>query len=285
MRTLTRTSQDLNSGRLRDKIRTIFWDVDGTLFHKVDAIKQEHKLLLYNAFVICRTAGMDRNPFRIRENMVFRSLAEVPDQIKREYDALLRDVKKNPNGKYGSNGHLFIGEFGLDQTYVAKVISTIDYGKFLTRDESLIQMFEFFKRCCPHIQHGIMSNEVYETVAAILMALGCDISFFKNPRVDELFPPEKQLMGETKFDGPLGLLCAYNLHGKKPNQKPFIQMLQVAGLESSPKSMLYVGDSIDKDIIPAKQAGMVSALVWANEHCEHASFTFRTVYDIASLFE
>ena len=115
--------------------------------------------------------------------------------------------------------------------------------------------------------------------------MGLDINFFKNPKVDELFPPEKRLIDGSSLDGPFGLFCAYNLQGKKPDPKPFTQILRVAELEESPNSILYVGDSIDKDIIPAKRAGMVSTLVWAGKHCEHADFTFRTVYEVVSLFK
>lgn len=272
-----------DSRPLKQRIKCMFWDVDGTLFEKVKSIKKEHKWLLYNAFVLCQGPKEKHNPFKVRDNAPFATLADVPPRLKEEYESLLMEKDTNPDGKYGSNGHVFMGEFGKDKCYVAKMISTIDYSQFFGKDAKLIAMIERLVHV-HGIPQRILTNEVYETVVSVCNVLGLDIGLFKDPRIDQMFPPDPALM-EAPLPEGIGILCGYNVHAKKPDARVFRQMLQVAGLEDEPGALMYVGDSEHKDIIPANEAGMVSALVWTPKQESSATFALPTVYGVGELFE
>ncbi|MBD3389332.1 HAD hydrolase-like protein [Candidatus Micrarchaeota archaeon] len=270
---------------LKEKIKCMFWDVDGTLYQKHKGIKQEHKILLYNAYAICRDPKADQNPFRVPQNMRFPTLADVPEGLKREYEALLANKEKNPDGKYKANWQIFSGEFGKDQCYSAKVISTIDFTKFLGNDLALFQMLQ--RLMDVHgIPQRVMTNEVYETIVNAFGAMGLSLERMKDPRIDEMFPPKPELIVGSESAGDIGILCAYNAHKKKPNPEVFRQMLQVAGLENEPERMMYIGDAELKDIVPAKNLGITTCLVWAAEGTQSsADYILRTVHDVGQLFE
>ncbi|NYZ61051.1 HAD family hydrolase [Candidatus Micrarchaeota archaeon] len=272
---------------LRDVIKHVFWDVDGTLFRKTSAVDNAQLLLLYNAFYMCRhMPERAQNPFDVHKNLVFPTLESVPQEVKDELNALEAHKDRNPNGKYKSRGAIFVGEFGKDQAYSPKVISTMDYGPILPRDERLIAMFKLLMERYPHIRHSLMSNDVRESTDSVFLALGLDISQFLNARVDELFPPNLNMARGSKYAaGGVGMLCPYNLRARKPSKDAFRQILEVAGMESEPERVIHIGDSEIKDVIPPKELGMTTVLVWTNKAESSADFNMREVYGLLELFE
>lgn len=62
---------------------------------------------------------------------------------------------------------------------------------------------------------------------------------------------------QNKFDQ---VSAAEDMEGGKTNEKPFLNALQQLDLENNPEQALMVGDSLQRDILPAKQAGLKTAL-------------------------
>lgn len=268
---------------LRERIRCMFWDVDGTLFKKTPEIEREQKWLAYNAFALCRDPKRDSNPFRIRQNAVFPTREAVPEEIVTAYESLILDKRTNPNGRYGSNGHMFMGEFGKDQTYWPKIMSTVDYGKLLKRDDELARMFAELTGV-HRIPQRVLTNEVAETVDHVFVPLGLDVGLFRDFRIDEMFPLRPELTADRQDNGKVGVLCAYNMRDKKPSLEVFRQILEVTGLSGEPDRVMYIGDSESKDVIPPKQLGMTAVLAWSEAKDSAADFVLRTVYQVAELF-
>lgn len=264
---------------LKDLIKHVFWAVDGTLYRKTDHIRNAQRLLLYNAFAVCRTKPeIGNDPFTVGKKMLFTRIEDVPKELKQEFDGLEADVEKNPNGKYGSFGAMFAGEFGKDKYYVQRLVSTIDYSRLIARDERVIEMFNILMARYPSVPHNILSNGTRETAIAIFAALGLDLSKFENPKIDGLFP-------SACAGSRIGILCVSNLKKQKPNPEAFEQMLEVAGLRDKPRELLYVCDSEIKDSIPAGQLGITTCLVWTDKTQSTADFNLKEVYELPELFE
>jgi len=49
-----------------------------------------------------------------------------------------------------------------------------------------------------------------------------------------------------------------------------------------PEEILYVGDRVKVDVLPAKEVGMKTGLVW--DKSEKADYSFEKIEDILSLF-
>jgi len=272
---------------LKDVIKHVFWDVDGTLFRKTSAVDNGQLLLLYNAFYMCRhMPERAMNPFDVQKNLIFPTMESVPQEVKDEFNGLEAHKDRNPNGKYKSRGAIFVGEFGKDQTYSPKVISGMDYRPLVPMDAKLIEMFRLLMERYPHIRHSIMSNDVRESTDSVFLALGLDITKFLNPGIDELFPPDPRMAEGSKYAaGGIGLLCPYNLKARKPGKEAFRQILEVTGLEGEPERVIHIGDSEIKDIIPPKELGMTTVLVWTSKTESSADFNLKDVHDLPELFE
>jgi hypothetical protein len=280
---------------LRDKIKYLFWDVDGTFFRKTPEINRAQKLLFYNAFHLLGK-GVSHEPGNIRNSLVFRNMENVPPELAGRYEAMMIvDGKKG--GKYASNGLLLMGEFGVSREYGPLLLSNVPYGELLGKDEGLICMFAQFAEQFPALKHSILTDDVYETVSAVCAALGLDMEFFREPEIDRLYPFHSECgVGVTGVTGDSiraiakgkpGILCAYNTLANKPDNpehKPFRQMLEVSGLQDEPSSLLYIGDSQEKDILPAKAQGITTALVWSDNPESPANYTLSCVHGIISLF-
>ncbi len=57
----------------------------------------------------------------------------------------------------------------------------------------------------------------------------------------------------------------------KPAQDGFIKMIELSKVE--PKNILYVGDDVHKDLVPAKQVGIITGLLWSES--VEADFCFK----------
>ncbi|NYZ61054.1 HAD family hydrolase [Candidatus Micrarchaeota archaeon] len=268
---------------LKDYIRHVFWAVDGTLYRKTSEIRNAQRLLLYNAFAICRTRPeIGHDPFAVGKNMLFTRIEDVPKEVRQEFDGLEANEATNPNGKYRSFGAMFAGEFGKDKYYVQRLVSTIDFGRLIARDERLIEMFSILMARYSGIPHNILTNGTMETAIRIFAALGLDLPRFENPKIDKLFPSDPKYV---RAGSRMGILCVSNLKKQKPNPEAFEQMLEVAGLRDNPRKLLYVCDSEIKDSIPAGQLGITTCLVWTEKTQSTADFNLRAVYDLPELFE
>jgi FMN phosphatase YigB (HAD superfamily) len=66
----------------------------------------------------------------------------------------------------------------------------------------------------------------------------------------------------------------------KPALEGFYKMI---GLTREPaENILYIGDSLEKDIRPAKQVGLKTGLIWSQSN--EADYSFKKFDDVLSLF-
>ena len=61
---------------------------------------------------------------------------------------------------------------------------------------------------------------------------------------------------QDKFDL---VLASEDMKRNEKESKPFLQVLEEFGIQENPEKVLMVGDSLDRDIIPAKKAGLKTA--------------------------
>ena len=129
-----------------------------------------------------------------------------------------------------------------------------DRRKYVQRDEKLIALFAKLK----NFRHFTLANGVIEKHKQTLAVLGI------NP---EIF--EEMVTSET-----VGVT--------KPNPKGFEYILDKTKL--APSAHLMIGDREAIDLVPAKQLGMKTCLVWSDEKSEIADATLSSVYEVSSLF-
>ncbi len=75
------------------------------------------------------------------------------------------------------------------------------------------------------------------------------------------------------------ILTGDDVAERKPELDGFHKIIELSGLQSD--QILYVGDRVQADIIPAKTVGMQTALVWSND--KEADYSFKDFRDLLSL--
>lgn len=124
---------------------------------------------------------------------------------------------------------------------------------FLGRDDRLVRMFSVLTG----FRHYIFSNGAVDGIVATIRTLG-----LSPDRFDEIVTSEKVGVNKPDTDG-------------------FRYILKATGL--APGAHVMVGDRDAVDIVPAKQVGMQTCLVWAGIGAETvADFRAATVYDVPS---
>lgn len=131
--------------------------------------------------------------------------------------------------------------------------SYFDRRKYLMRDETLIRLFHKLRAYI----HFILANGTKKRIQETLEVLGVDSHTFKEIVTSEL-------VGENK-----------------PSKKGFLYILKKTGLPAS--SHLMVGDREEVDILPAKELGMKTCLVWSDSNNSAAEIILPTVYNVTNI--
>lgn len=148
---------------------------------------------------------------------------------------------------------LTLNSLGIDgYAFIKKVNEKISWKKVLSKDERLITMFQKLISF-PHI---LLTDNFEKYSLEKISLLGLKKTVF-----------QKMIFG-------------MEIRITKPNPNLFRRALKLFNFP--PSSFLMIGDSEDKDIIPAKKIGMKTCLVWAKSKV--ADISLKTVYDIEKLF-
>jgi len=143
---------------------------------------------------------------------------------------------------------------GVDKDYV---ISGDWYNqaqlKFIKKDPLLANVFKKLQ----NLRHIIHTNSERKIALRKLKILGLDLNFF-----EKIFT-SSDMLGKAKPD-----LAAFKL------------VLQFTKLK--PNQHLFLGDSVGKEVMPAKKLGMRTCLVWGKS--DLADISLKKVYDIVNLF-
>jgi HAD superfamily hydrolase (TIGR01549 family) len=146
--------------------------------------------------------------------------------VMEEYRAVYQQVHNRPATKTA-----LLAEFGIDRETFERAISALDPTKFLEPDPLLNDLLHRLSRT---FQLGVITNTNEAAVQKTLAALGLDRELFSY------------------------FISADNAARPKPDPEPFLLATQMA--HSVPKECVFVGDSLEKDMIPAKAVGMIT--VW-----------------------
>lgn len=149
---------------------------------------------------------------------------------------------------------LSLVSFGLNgYQLIEEVMKEVKFESFLKKDPRLKKMFKDLSR----FDHFLLTDNTKESASRKLKLLGLNTSFFKK------------------------IFYCLDLQITKPDIRLFKIVLDNISLPA--KSCLLIGDSLGKDIAPAKKVGMRTCLVWGKSKV--ADISLPQVYDIVKLFQ
>lgn len=231
----------------KSEITHIIFDVDGTLYNKKreyklgkGSIEDAHEFFRYTAFSQALNSKgvfnqddltnkvVEEYKKRNKEGMLLKAIEEIPQDLKNSYKELLK--------KHGSNGKVFVNEFGTDSGFFAKIVGNVDFETILTEDKELQKLVQELKQ--EGYKLSILTTEIYNTVQTVADVLGLSLNDFKI---------------ETGTQYPI--LCSENVKEKKPSPEGFQRLIQITNV-ISPRQIVYVGDDFKKDVEAPLNCGL-----------------------------
>jgi HAD superfamily hydrolase (TIGR01549 family) len=161
----------------------------------------------------------------------------------------LREDYKSLVEKYRSNSAVFTA-LGFPPGYAADLISKVDPQKLYRLTDSHIP--NVIPALTEMLPVSIFSNNRLDT---ILPALGLELQWFTH------------ILGPDEVQKP------------KPDLEGFNKMIQLSGCPAN--EILYVGDDVEKDLVPAKKVGITTGLLWKESN--EADYSFKDFQDILNL--
>lgn len=147
-----------------------------------------------------------------------------------------------------------LAELGIDaQDFFIRAFASVDVGKYILPDEKLEKLIENLRR--KYIV-GVVSNGDKNSIVRKLTAVGLS---------PEQFWP---------------FVSTYEFGYLKPDPAPFLRAIEDAGVK--PGESVYIGDSVENDIMGAKGVGMKTILAWSEN--KEADLSIPTIYDLAKIF-
>jgi FMN phosphatase YigB (HAD superfamily) len=104
------------------------------------------------------------------------------------------------------------------------------------------------------------------------------ISVFTNVNLEEFYRTLKIVSIDPSW--LTAVISGDDCKERKPALDGFNLIVNRSNL--SPSSILYIGDRLKADILPAKQVGLKTAMMWAS--CPDADYSFEQFEDILSIF-
>ncbi len=183
----------------------------------------------------------------VYNEVLYKSYAKAVGKV------LNDDLKKEFVGefkKYKSNSAVFTS-LGLPAGHLADCIAVVDPNELYSLTDSDI----------PDILHELNTIR--------------PISIFSNNKLDVILPSLG--VDVTLFTHILG---PHDVEKPKPALDGFYKMVQLSNVES--REVLYVGDDVHKDLLPAKEVGITTGLLWSVS--DEANYCFKSFRAILQLF-
>lgn len=168
---------------------------------------------------------------------------EVTSELKKEYDNLFE--------KYKSNSAVFVS-LGRPSSFLADCLGSVDPKTLYQLTDKEIP--SILKELKDIVSISIFSNN---NVRKLLPALGIDPAYFT------------YILGPTSVKKP------------KPALDGFYQMIDLS--KSVPGEILFIGDDVAKDLLPAKELGILTGLLWKTS--SEADYCFEDFGEILGLFQ
>ncbi|MFW5745932.1 MAG: HAD family hydrolase [Nanoarchaeota archaeon] len=232
-------------------LSVLVFDMDGTLYNKArvynprtGSVQDSQDFFRYNAFSALRQGAdpitvsarlIAEYKKRLADHTLLDAVRVIPNSVKTEFATCLR--------KHGSNGKVFIHEFGLDPSYLQELLTHTDFAHILRPDPALDTALQKLK---PHYRIGAFTSDMYATFLNACQGLKINPTIFN-------------MTTGTKYP----ILCGENVTDKKPSEQGFQKILQIYR-DVTPDSIAYIGDHLQKDIIPALRCGMQALHIVGN---------------------
>ncbi|MDR2944565.1 MAG: HAD family hydrolase [Methanosarcinales archaeon] len=142
-----------------------------------------------------------------------------------------------------------------------------------------------FEECCGiyetvKVENVTLYDGVRETIETV-KDIGCSFIIVTDADTENAY----RRMRRVKLDGLVDDVIAYDMSGKKkPDLGAFEFALDRAGAKAA--ESMYIGDSLRRDIAPAKKIGMVTAYAAYGDRNEHdRDFFFEPDYKLDNIRE
>lgn len=254
-------------------ITHVIFDVDGTIYEKSreylpghGSIEDAHEFFRYRTYTECQRlceikdegSLIERVVADYKQNNQNNTLLEAIESFSPELKIFYRDLVK----KHGSNGKVFANEFGTDSGFFARIVGQTDFEAILREDKQLQEMIRTLKE--REYQLGILTTERYSTILKVMEIMKLTLGDFS-------------MENGTEYP----ILCSENVEKKKPSLEGFQKIVEVTG--AAPDQIVYVGDSLSKDIKPPLSMGINAVLVtWKGNsvHEREGYIEIPTIYDL-----
>lgn len=167
----------------------------------------------------------------------------LTDEVKKEFKDLYEQKS--------TNSALF-ASLGLPYEYWQNLFNTLDETKFYKPEAKVFGTLEKLKDILPI---SIFSNSQLSRILSSLEAIGVDPAWFTH------------------------IISADDIREPKPALEGFLLMIEKSQL--LPGEVLYVGDRVEGEIVPAHRVGVQTALVW--DESEKADYSFRSFEEILDI--
>lgn len=179
----------------------------------------------------------------------YKTYAEVvgkplTEELKQEFEKLY--------AKHGSNSAVF-RSLGCASDFWQKRFNTLDKTKYYSPVKTIYKTLEKLKEKVPI---SIFTNLKQREVENTLKIININKSWFKF------------------------IIYGDDIKERKPALDGFYLMIKKSN--SPPEEILYVGDRVKVDVLPAKEVGIKTCLVW--DKSGEADYSFEHFEDILSLF-
>ncbi|MDP3741842.1 MAG: HAD family hydrolase [Candidatus Micrarchaeota archaeon] len=128
---------------------------------------------------------------------------------------------------------------------------------YLESEKRTVEMFKEFSKL--NVTHGIFTDNMLVETKKILATMKIPLSIFKY------------------------ILTIEQVGRPKPSLGGFRKVVELSKVKA--EEILFVGDRVYTDLVPAKQLGMQTALVWSDEKYPEADYTFPHVADVLKVFK
>ncbi len=186
----------------------------------------------------------------------FELIAKVKNVTQKEAEELFRQRKKELKQKQDSvTKTMVIESYGASRDDFQNALGSIDATKYVSQDEELVQMLE---RLSKKYKLGVITNCGRLMITNIFDAIGFGNHFFDY------------------------LITSADVNRSKPYPDPFKKAIEISGV--NPTECVYVGDSLRKDMRPAKKEGFQT--VWVNNESkedESVNVIINSIYKIEEI--
>lgn len=140
-------------------------------------------------------------------------------------------------------------KYGIEPIFILEAVNSVDKKRFLKTDPTL---YDMFKKNLKKFNHFIITNNIERGALNTLKILGIPKNIFN-------------------------LIVTFNnVTYPKPHSEPFMKILEFTN--DPPEMHVMIGDNDKMDILPAKNLGMKTIMVW--KESKIADQSVKSIYDV-----